>query len=259
MSNEINTTEKQYKSGKGYGKKTGAKFTKTQREEVKVRVAMLDRRGCNITQISVLLKDEFDISVGPAMVAIYLRQIREAYLASIESERSILVQEKLAQYREIRYEAWMAYERSKLDTKKTVSEFIPVRPKPVDPKAKQSTKPTTLVPSRSPEDAMMLLKAVVTQEGRLPANDYLRTIMTTLENERELLGIDAPKEISHSGSMQIINWNAVLFQKEMPTADDIGYVHDPVLNRILQVENLPEKVGDRDTEESESVLEEQEH
>jgi hypothetical protein len=79
----------------------------------------------------------------------------------------------------IREEAWEAYERSKQDTDKSVEEFVPC---PSD------DKPAPKKGSR--EGSLLRISIVKTREGRLPANEYLSTIMKTLEAERQLLGLD---------------------------------------------------------------------
>jgi hypothetical protein len=86
--------------------KGGPKFTKTEREAVKDRVAFLDRMGYNQYQIAA------QVGVSQPVVGNYLAQIRESYRKSQQRHRSELVEEKLAQYRELRQEAYEAWVRS---------------------------------------------------------------------------------------------------------------------------------------------------
>jgi hypothetical protein len=86
--------------------KRGPKFTDTQREEVKAEVAKLDRLGFNQYQIADKL------GVTQPQICQYLAQIREEYKRIRNFHRGELVEEKLAQYRELRQEAYEAWVRS---------------------------------------------------------------------------------------------------------------------------------------------------
>jgi transcriptional regulator with XRE-family HTH domain len=153
----------------------GRKRTKTQREADKAEVERLDRRGYSQRQIAERL------GVAPSQVCYDLKLLRKRYQDTQLAERSAAVAEKLEQYREVRREAWEAWDRSKDNKEKEIKEKI------------------SNLAQQAEAGAVEKLKAVITTEGRLPGNEYLRTILETLQDERELLGLDAPKKQELSG------------------------------------------------------------
>ena len=152
----------------------GPKFTDTQREAVKAKVADLDAKGYSQTSIGRI------VGVNQSQVSMYLKSIREGWVESQKTSRGEAVARKIAQYEKIREEAWEAYERSKDNTNKEVDELIPSLEGLKGNKGNRG----------SMISSMVLINKVRTVEGRLPANEYLSTIMKTLEAERQLLGLD---------------------------------------------------------------------
>lgn len=176
------------------GKKiaTQAKIkSKTQKEEVLAAVAKLDRRGHTQKEIADTLREMGVVDVSCAMISHYLKEIRTKYAEMLLAERKELVSEKIEQYREVRREAWAAWERSKQDTKKVVREKGP----PVKLKFGEKGKPPNHNKDKGDfEESMRLLKQVVTKEGRLPASEYLVVVMKTLEAEARLQGLLEPQQ-----------------------------------------------------------------
>lgn len=150
------------------------KLTKTQRSQVRALMAKMDRRGFGQFDIQdALLKEGFDLS--QPMISVYLKKIREDYKRQEVEDRAAKVRAKLEEYRDIRREAWLAYDRSQKDTFKEQSEYA-------------------VVEDEGLEGSEQRIKRIVTIEGRLPENAYLTTIMNTLKAERELLGLDETKD-----------------------------------------------------------------
>jgi len=146
--------------------------SRTAQEEVKSLIAKMDRRGWTQYEIKEGLKDKgIDLSQG--MISNYLKKIREEYREVMFLNRKEKVEEKLAQYREIRKEAWEAYDKSRENAEKEQEEFG------LD---------------GDMEGSEVRIKRILTTEGRLPDNAYLTTIMKTLESERSLLGLDESKD-----------------------------------------------------------------
>jgi len=146
--------------------------SRTAQEEVKSLIAKMDRRGWTQYEIKEGLKDKgIDLSQG--MISNYLKKIREEYREVMFLNRKEKVEEKLAQYREIRKEAWEAYDKSRENAEKEQEEFG------LD---------------GDMEGSEVRIKRILTTEGRLPDNAYLTTIMKTLESERALLGLDESKD-----------------------------------------------------------------
>jgi hypothetical protein len=134
----------------------------------------MDRRGFGQFDIQdALLKEGFDLS--QPMISVYLKKIREDYKRQEVEDRAAKVRAKLEEYRDIRREAWLAYDRSQKDTFKEQSEYA-------------------ISEDEGLEGSEQRIKRIVTIEGRLPENAYLTTIMNTLKAERELLGLDETKD-----------------------------------------------------------------
>ena len=142
---------------------TRPKRTKTEREEALAQVAMLDKRGWNQYDIARRL------GVSQGQVSYDLKIVRKRYREVQLQEIGDKVALAVMQYQEIMREAWEAWERSKLDAMKTVTE-------------------ETLF------DDEVRTKLVKYVEGRLPGAEYLRTVLGCLQAIRELEGLDKPKE-----------------------------------------------------------------
>ena len=154
------------------------KRTQTQREADLAEMAKLDLRGYTTRAIGKLF------GLSHVQIAKDLQKLRLRYAESAMLARHEAVVEKLAQLRDVRAEAWSAWEGSKKKRKRKVKERIS---ESLD--ADGNATPETV--SR--------IKDVITTEGRLPANEYLTTILRTLEEESELLGLYAPKKSEISG------------------------------------------------------------
>jgi DNA-binding transcriptional ArsR family regulator len=94
------------------------KFTKTQREIHLAEVARLDRGGYTTTEIAA------NTGVTQQQVSYDLKVIRARYAKVVEQERKAKVWEKLALLRELRKEAWEAWERSKANSEKEVTDSV---------------------------------------------------------------------------------------------------------------------------------------
>lgn len=168
-------------------------------EERRLIIAELHRKGYSAWEISCR------IGITPQGVAKHLKAIKEMYRRATLEQRQALVNEKLDQYADIRKEAWEAWEKSKEDAVRETVEEI-----------------ETELGGRT--------RTVVTREGRLPGNEYLRTIHHALEAERDLQGIDAPKKVNVD---QTINWDVF--------ADPSKVLETPVVDEveleILAIEN----------------------
>lgn len=162
--------------------------TKTEKEAVLAEVAKLDRRGHTQHEIRKLLASTLGVKVGQPMVSIYLKEIRTNYVRIQTEQRAELVAEKVEQYREVRREAWAAWERSKRNSVRRVKESSP--PPPQRDEKLPGVRGFKRKDAAEPAESLRLLKQIVTQEGRLPANEYLATVMRTLEAECKLLGLE---------------------------------------------------------------------
>lgn len=151
------------------------KRTKLEREEQLPEIQRLHNRGYSTREIAAKL--------GLSHVAIIrdLTEIADRYRREANIERGVEVKQRIAGLREVRKEAWEAWEKSKENRERQVKEKI-------SDSLDKNGNPTA--------DTVQRMKAVITTEGQLPANEYLSTILRTFEEEAELLGLYAPKKIA---------------------------------------------------------------
>lgn len=123
-----------------------------------------------------------------------LKKIKKRYIASATEHFQQMVGRKMAQYRDVRREAWEAYDLSKKDGQRIVEEYAPV-----DSDDEEDT--STL------QGSERRIKRIVTTEGRLPDNSYLVTILKTLEAERAMLGLDEALKIDMTNN--VVNWDTL--------------------------------------------------
>lgn len=221
------------------------------REQVLAEIAKFDRRGYTQRQIGEVLKETFNLELAQTTISSYLKTIRTSYHKARMAEHADLVAEKLEQYREIRAEAWMAYERSKENRDKTVSEYVML---PEDTGIREAPVAGGLVgklkalAERRLMKEMQKVKEIITREGRLPATSYLDLIMKTLEAERELLGLDEAKKIDVT--QVSLPWDQILQAAGVDPVEE--RIKNPALGPQSSME--PIVVGPTIPEEPEEVM-----
>lgn len=151
------------------------KRTKAQREQDLVETARLLRRGVSKTEIARRL------GVTRQQIVYDWRKLVEQLHEDREQDVTAGVAKKLAEYAEVKAEAWLGWERSKEDKRRQVAEKI------------------TTADGGSAASSTSRTKALKQTEGRLPDHDYLAIVLRCLEAERELEGLDPPKEHRLSG------------------------------------------------------------
>lgn len=201
-------------------------------------VAKYDRRGYTQLEIVEKVKQERGIDLSQQGISYYLKKIREGYKERTLEHQQDMLAEKLAQYAEIRREAWEAYEKSKEDGVTIITERAPGVPVvlntgPLKPGEKPGRRdnPETL------KGTLELLKEVVRREGRIPANEFLKTIMATLDAECRLLGLDAPKKVDIKGSVAF-DWDTVL-RDIMQQSNVVTVVEPPALEAHKEEPDVP--------------------
>ena len=157
---------------------TANKLNDIEKQQVKAMIAKLDGRGWTQHMMRDEIQRRLGLNISQPMVGIYRKQvyadISRDYAESKANSRDI----KLEQLKDVRREAWTAYDRSMLDSEKVVEEFAD---------ATEQVGFDDFVTSEH------RIKRIVTREGRLPENAYLTTVLKTLEQERQLLGLDPEK------------------------------------------------------------------
>lgn len=116
-----------------------------------------------------------------------LAEVAERYRQEAVRQRTEGVGFLRAALREVRKEAWEAWEASKSDLERTVQEkFTQTIPAGLD--------------GMSPQKAVEKMKAILTKEKRLPGGQYLALILKTFEMEADLEGFFAPTKVAPTTS-----------------------------------------------------------
>lgn len=198
-------------NGKSLKGKGGPKFSSEEREAILEKVAMYDRRGYGQFEIANLLK------VSQQTVSDYLKTIKERYRQSTLESQAYYVAEKLQQYREIRWQAWRAWERSEQDfiRRKTEKETIEIKPK----KGRAKKEDKGMAERETHQQFADRIKRTLERTERLPHDGYLTLIKQTIDAECRLLGLDASIKVDLNNN--IINWDEVAKQLAKPVPDNI--------------------------------------
>ncbi|MGL6095357.1 MAG: hypothetical protein ACRC7O_06105 [Fimbriiglobus sp.] len=201
------------------------KRTHLSRAEAMDEVARYDRRGYTVAQIAELVK------VSRKQVEKDLKDIRAGLFRRAVEERGLLVQEKLDQLREVRSEAWLAWERSKSDRVREVEELAAAyKTKEQKAAEKQGKSSDSALSGAEVNKRLEVYKRVLTKEGRTPAAEYLVVVMKCLSTEAELLGLLGETAVNDKAAGPPVDWDK-LFQPRRVRVED-----DPVEARIREVE-----------------------
>lgn len=150
----------------------------TRSEAMQALAAKYDRFGYSKAQIAERL------GVSDATVDKLLARVRAAYKAAKLLDRDALIREKLELLRDVRMEAAEEWQRSRRDFEKRVQEKVD-------------------------KGDYTQEKWVQTVEGRLATAEYMRIVLDTVKQERELLGLDAPTRQEHHATLVNIDWEAL--------------------------------------------------
>lgn len=142
------------------------KRTKAQRDLDIQEMVKLIRRGHTQREIAAKL------GLARSQIAYDWKKV----LVEVNADRPKDVGVILAQYRELKAEAWEAWERSKKDRERETTEAQ---------SGTGSSKPKT--------------KATKSKEGRLPEAEYLKVVVKCLEAERTLENLDPAKSVKLGG------------------------------------------------------------
>jgi predicted transcriptional regulator len=203
-----------------------------------VQVALMDRRGYDIHEIA----DRLGISEDAVQKSI--EEVHTKYMDAVMAQREELVAEKRAQLRELRKEAWEAWERSKGDRERTVTE---TRPGALCPKCKGQGKDARVkgrVCHQCSGTGRMKdsKKLIQVHEGRLPSNEYLKTIIETLREEAELLQLTSPGSVNTQ--VNVVAWDTLLAQARESRTAESGGTGDVIASKLHAIEaRLIEETG----------------
>jgi hypothetical protein len=183
----------QPRNRKGIGPKRGL----IDREDDYVKMMMMLRRGMTQDMIA----EELELS--QSTVSVDLKVVLTRMKAQLTEDTKVYVAQKLAEYAEVKKEAWHAWERSKAT----------YRRKRV----------------RDAETGGFEENETTAQNGD---KAYLETVLRCIAGERALLGLDAPKELQLQGKMQATTFDWSVLARGIP---DDGEVPDEVEAEIQKV------------------------
>lgn len=192
---------------------TAKKFTRMEEMPLKEKmledIAMMDRRGH--TQFQIAHK----VGLSQPMVGMYLKRIWDNYGSQAVLEVHKGVAEKIAQYREIREQAWNEWERSKNPNKKVIVE------KAQRARAFAKKDGDARDDVKEFKKSLEKVRVTISREGRLGNVGYLNIIFQTLESERELLGLVVSAEEKKDEDLkQPIDWNRLYIKPTAMIEDD---------------------------------------
>ena len=177
----------------------GPKFKKkTAKAGVLAEVAKLDMRGYPQTEIARL------VGVSQPMVSAYLKQIRQQYHDARNRDAAEAIQEKLAQFRDVRNEAWLAWQKSWANVERSTEE------QQLRTEYKYVQEDDGKVTKMPRGDKLKVIKLIKMVEGRLPGSQYLAIINTCLIEECKLEGlIDARTINNNQINVMAVDWSSM--------------------------------------------------
>lgn len=211
----------------------------TERERILFLAAKYDRRGWTQREIAEEMSEQLGKPVSNVFVSECLKDIREAYKRDQMAYAETVALEKLEQLRDVRKEAWAAWEKSKEPYKKVTIEYGRQRlreeplPKGRDGKERKP-KPGSV------EASLLKLKRIVMREGRLPVDRYLAIVLDTLKLECQILGlISAPdkdrRPFDNGKRPEMLDFDSLV--------RSLGPYEDELNQRILEVTNAGDSTG----------------
>ncbi len=224
--------------------KSGPKHeTKTLRYEHLAKVARYDRMGWTQAEIAI------ETGVSQPQICNDLKKVRQQYIESMNEDRRILIAEKVAQLKDVRAEAWRAWEAAKAERRTTTREMMTVPVKaPEPPPHRRGQRPSQGPPDREGGKGrgkkLATLRVTSKVEAGLPGAEYLILVLKTLEAERELLGLDAPKEMRMAALVGGFDWAELTRQVMSGRTDEVERAIE-VMARETEAAQLPPLPGPR--------------
>ncbi len=120
-------------------------------------------------------------------------QIKKAHMEEMglleEADVLAIKNEQRMRCEEIRLMCMEGWERSLSPKSRSVKEWMPLREEEEEKRSPKKKSPTAKLKSAPFREVMKLMKAVRQVEGRLPASEFLRIIVDTMNFEAKLFGL----------------------------------------------------------------------
>jgi hypothetical protein len=137
-------------------------------------------RGKTETQLAEMIGEERPYTISRSQIHADLMKLKRLWENEALDSRSEAIVKELVGLKSQERELWAAWEKSKLDATTTTTEFVGGD----KPKSKRGT------------------KTKITVEGRCGEPAYMRLLLDIRAQRRQLLGLDAPKEMRHLGDLE---------------------------------------------------------
>ena len=175
----------------------------TEQEQLRRTVAKLDLRGC--TQVDIAGR----LGISQGRVSQILKESAEEWRARrVKETAADLIQRKLDQFRDTWDEAWRAWVQSKEDEVCNVQE-----------KARRTIYRTIIVDGESVRlphgERLKVVKQLTKVQERLPAIEYLKTIIDCLREEAKLEGLTEEAVVNITNNVQangpnvVVSWDSL--------------------------------------------------
>lgn len=175
---------------------TGPKRTKEQRVLDKAEMVRLIRRGATKSYVASVL------GVHPTQITYDWKQVIREVMKERYTDLNEIVALKLVEYAEVKAEAWWAWDRSKQVAQEEMAKEV------AEQILKHLDEAKDLPDGVSAKDILANLKITV-ESRKGPQNQFLQTVLSCLEAERQLQGLDPIKKIDLSGKVTL-DWDKLL-------------------------------------------------
>lgn len=168
-------------------------------------------RGYTHFQIIDKVFEERRIKLSQPTIAGYVKTLKKRWMEASMEDRALHVQQRLAQLTDLKREAWDAYELSKKGERTVTKEYAaPLKLR--DAAEKLGAGRDGDRPEEGGEKKLKLLRKQIKETGKLPANQFLQTVLACLQMECELLGLYAPKEatftVGGGDGKKVLDWTS---------------------------------------------------
>ena len=191
---------------KGY--KGGPKRGPIDRKDDRVKMMMMMRRGATQWMIAE------ELGISQAQVSIDFKVLLKEMQTQLTEDTKAVVAQKLQEYAEVKKEAWEAWTKSKEEHKK------------------RKTWSGGQSEGESEEFSV--------QYGN---NAYLQTVLSTIQSERDLLGINPVKEVSVKGQIQntTVDWSVLA--AGIPESGGVPDLVEAEIQKVLALPTVPQDEG----------------
>ena len=170
-----------------------------------------------------------------------LKEISDQYVTEMVKDRESLVARKLVEFKQLRFEAWQAYLRSKQDAEEEREEHAlrlvtsddEENDEQQEKGGKRKGKWGRNGKALKPQTEFVKVKHVKMKKGRLPGQEYLRIILDTYKEEIEMFGLREAVKVDVRA--QVIDWS-VFNVATAPQRDVIDLKIQEELDRSLPLD-----------------------